>query len=66
MFETKENIGNNRFSEEFKIRCGKLHFRALNNGVNYQVKTSLKDLVLEGEQVIDSLDGPNYCNKKDQ
>jgi len=49
VFETKGNIGNNRFSEEFKIHCGELHFKALNNGVNYQVKTSLKDMVLEGE-----------------
>lgn len=56
VFETKGNIGNNRFSEEFKIRCGEMHFKALNNGVNYQVRTSLKDLVLEGEQYFEMMD----------
>ena len=52
VFETKGNIGNNRPSEEFKIECGRRHFKALDTGIKYEVKTSLKDVVLEEDELL--------------
>lgn len=52
VFETKGNIGNNRPSEEFKIECGRRHFKALDTGIKYEVKTSLKDVVLEEDKLL--------------
>ena len=40
IFETKGNIGNNRPSEEFKMKCGEKHFEALKTGVLYIPTTS--------------------------
>ena len=51
VFETKGNIGNNRPSEEFKIECGRRHFKALDTGIKYEVKTNLKDVVLEEDEL---------------
>lgn len=39
IFETKGNIGNNRPSEEFKMECGKRHFKALGQEIIYRPTT---------------------------
>lgn len=38
--ETKGNIGNNRPTEEAKIKCGRKHFEAMNNGIKFEAVDS--------------------------
>lgn len=61
VYETKGNIGNNRPSEEFKIECGRRHFKALGTGIQYDVTSSFKNVIFEGDLDIERDD----CSAKD-
>ena len=49
VFESKGNLDNHRMTEEFRIRCGAEHFKAIGGNVDYSVITSLKDVVIESK-----------------
>lgn len=51
VIETKGNIGNNRRSEEDKMKCGEKHFESLNTGVRYRRRTDFSG-ILTGEEII--------------